>query len=51
MATLISATVAGHDHDRVPVVWSAPYTGAAVDLAHYSRRRSPNAESSNSVLG
>jgi sarcosine oxidase subunit beta len=51
MATLISATLAGHDHDRVPVIWSAPYTGAAVDLAHYSRRRTPNADSSNSVLG
>jgi sarcosine oxidase subunit beta len=51
MATLISATMAGHDHDRVPVVWSAPYTSAAIDLSHYSRRRAPNAESSNSVLG
>lgn len=51
MATLIGATMAGHDHDRVPVVWSAPYTGAAIDLAHYSRRRAPNAASSNSVLG
>lgn len=51
MATLIGATVAGHDHDRVPAVWSAPYTGAAVDVAHYSRRRAPHAASSNSVLG
>jgi sarcosine oxidase subunit beta len=51
MATLIGDWLAGGDHDREPVSWTAPLTGAVVDLGHYSRRRTPNAESSNSVLG
>lgn len=51
MTALISDAVAGGDHDTTPVQWTAPRTGAVIDLAHYSRRRPPNPESSNSVLG
>jgi sarcosine oxidase subunit beta len=51
MTALVTDWLAGGDHDRNPVGWTAPRTGAVIDLAHYSRQRSPNAESSNSVLG
>jgi sarcosine oxidase subunit beta len=51
MAALITDWVGGGDHDAAPVSWTAPRTGAVVDLAHYSRLRAPNTDSSNSVLG
>jgi sarcosine oxidase subunit beta len=51
MAALIADGLAGHDHDVTPVQWTAPNTGAVLDLGHYSRRRRPNPNSSNSVLG
>jgi sarcosine oxidase subunit beta len=51
IAALIRDGIAGGDHDVTPVAWTAPHTGAVVDLAHYSRLRSPNLDSSNSVLG
>jgi sarcosine oxidase subunit beta len=51
MATLIGDGRRGGDHDVTPVVWTGPRTGAAIDLAHYSRRRLPNPDSSHSVLG
>jgi sarcosine oxidase subunit beta len=51
MAALIADWRAGGDHDTSPVSWTAPRTGAVVELDHYSRLRAPNANSSNSVLG
>lgn len=51
MAALVTDWLSGGDHDRAPVRWHAPRTGVEVDLSHYSRLRSPNTESSNSVLG
>lgn len=51
MTALITSERAGNDHDMTPVRWTAPRTGNVVDLSHYSRRRSPNPDSSNSVLG
>jgi sarcosine oxidase subunit beta len=51
MASLITDGAAGGDHDTTPVTWTAPRTGAVVDLSHYSRLRPPNLDSSNSVLG
>jgi sarcosine oxidase subunit beta len=51
MTALIDNAMAGGDHDRVPVRWTAPRTGSVIDLSHYSRLRTPNPDSSNSVLG
>jgi sarcosine oxidase subunit beta len=51
MRGLIDGCESGHDHDREPVVWTAPITGLDVNLGHYSRLREPNPASSNSVLG
>jgi sarcosine oxidase, subunit beta len=51
MVSLITDWLAGGDHDTSRVTWTAPRTGAVVDLGHYSRLRAPHAESSNSVLG
>jgi sarcosine oxidase subunit beta len=51
MAGLIAAERAGGDHDVAPVSWTAPRTGAVLDLGHYSRTRAPHQESSNSVWG
>jgi sarcosine oxidase subunit beta len=49
--SVISHELAGGDHDLRPAHWTGPRTGIAVDLSHYSRLRSPNLDSSNSVLG
>ncbi|HEX3824880.1 MAG TPA: FAD-dependent oxidoreductase [Mycobacteriales bacterium] len=51
VTALITDWLDGGDHDTSPVSWTAPRTGAVVDLSHYSRLRAPNADSSNSVLG
>jgi sarcosine oxidase subunit beta len=55
IGSLVTAIVAdslrGGDHDAHPVTWHAPRIGVDVGLGHYSRLRSPNAASSNSVLG
>jgi sarcosine oxidase subunit beta len=51
VAALVADWLSGGDHDVRAVRWTAPRTGAQVDLGHYSRRRAPNPESSNSVLG
>jgi sarcosine oxidase subunit beta len=51
VTALITDWLSGGDHDTSPVSWTAPRTGAVVDLSHYSRLRAPNADSSNSVLG
>jgi sarcosine oxidase subunit beta len=51
MADLIAAVEAGHDHDAEPLQWQMAYTGRAIDVGFYSRRRVINPESSFSVLG
>jgi hypothetical protein len=51
MRALIANWLAGGDHDTQPVEWTAPRTGSVLNLAHYSRRRVPNPDSSFSVLG
>jgi glycine/D-amino acid oxidase-like deaminating enzyme len=50
MRCLIDACENGHDHDRSPLTWTGPRTGLVVDLAHYSRLREPNPQSTNTVL-
>jgi glycine/D-amino acid oxidase-like deaminating enzyme len=51
MATLIDAVENGHDHDADPVSFTCQYTGRAIDLSAFSRRRPPNAATSGTVLG
>jgi sarcosine oxidase subunit beta len=51
MRELIDACANGHDHDTSPVHWHGPHTSVDIDLGHYSRLRTVNPESSNSVLG
>jgi len=51
MLALIKNWLDGGDHDTRPVQWVAPHTGSILNLAHYSRRRTPNQGSSHSVLG
>lgn len=51
MARLITSGDEGVDHDVTPVVWTAPYTGQAINLAHFSRLREMHPDSTRSVLG
>ena len=51
MLALIKNWLDGGDHDTSPVQWVAPHTGSILNLAHYSRLRTPNEGSSYSVLG
>jgi sarcosine oxidase subunit beta len=51
MLALIKNWLDGGDHDTSPVQWVAPHTGSILNLAHYSRLRTPNQGSSYSVLG
>ncbi|HET9894423.1 MAG TPA: FAD-dependent oxidoreductase [Streptosporangiaceae bacterium] len=51
VTAIIDACEAGHDHDARPVTWLAAHAGVAVSLGHYSRLRTRNPHSSNSVLG
>jgi glycine/D-amino acid oxidase-like deaminating enzyme len=51
MTALITDGRDGGDHDATPVRWTAPRTGNVIDLSHYSRLRTPNPDSSNTVLG
>lgn len=39
ITTLIQRIEAGHDHDAEPLVLTGSWTGAPIDLAHFSRRR------------
>ena len=50
MADLISACQGGHDHDSSPIQVTGPVTGNAINLGHFSRRRSQHS-TTNSVLG
>ncbi|MFJ5032019.1 hypothetical protein ACIQB5_28715 [Streptomyces sp. NPDC088560] len=51
LTAIIDACESGRDHDTEPVRLTLPRTGLAVDLAHYSRRRRINRDSSFSVMG
>jgi sarcosine oxidase subunit beta len=51
MAKLIAACEDGQDHDRDPVPFHLRHIDRQVNLGFYSRRRSPDARSSFSVLG
>jgi len=51
MRALLDAHDAGRNHDDEPVTVRGPTTGLDINLAHYSRRRRPNPQSSNSVWG
>lgn len=50
MAELIEAADRGQDHDIDPVRVSGPRTGREIDLAAYSRRRTPS-RTSGTVMG
>lgn len=49
MAALIQGCENGHDHDRTPIEYRCPKTGAVISLAAFSRRRHPG--TSRNVLG
>ena len=51
MAHLVARVESGHDHDRDPVAFTAPRTGAVLDLAGYSRLRQVGADAPRSVMG
>jgi glycine/D-amino acid oxidase-like deaminating enzyme len=51
MAQLVDAVEDGHDHDRDPVIVTGAHTGLAVNLGAFSRLRSPNADSTGTVIG
>lgn len=51
MAELIVASENGHDHDRSPLVISARFTGADIDMGAFSRNRAINSANSGTVLG
>jgi sarcosine oxidase subunit beta len=51
MAALVAAVESGHDHDRDPVVWTAPRTGHPLALATYSRLRRVDHDAPANVMG
>ncbi|QIG43346.1 FAD-binding oxidoreductase [Nocardioides anomalus] len=51
VAALVEAVEAGHDHDRDPLVWTAPRTGQPIELATYSRLRTVDPDAPTSVMG
>ncbi len=51
MAAIVTAVEAGHDHDVDPLSYTGEYTGAAINLATFSRKRPVNAASSGTVMG
>jgi sarcosine oxidase subunit beta len=51
LTSIVEACEAGTDHDEAPVHVHLPHTGLELDLSAYSRRRQPNADSSNTVMG
>ena len=51
MAELIERVEGGHDHDADPVTVPLKYTRRTCDLGFFSRRRPPNMDSSNTVIG
>jgi len=51
LAAIIEACESGRNHDTDPVEVTLPRTGHTIDLAHYSRKREINPDSSFSVMG
>ena len=51
VAALVTAVEAGHDHDRDPLVWTAPRTGQPLELARFSRLRPVDPLAPTSVMG
>ena len=51
MAELITAVSNGHDHDDDPLVVTARYTGAELNMGEFSRNRLINPDSTGTVLG
>ncbi|BBG02657.1 MULTISPECIES: Cgl0159 family (beta/alpha)8-fold protein [Pseudonocardia] len=51
MRTIIDRVENGADHDTTPLLFTAPHTGATIDLGAFSRQRPVNAHSSGTVLG
>jgi sarcosine oxidase subunit beta len=51
MAALVAAVESGHDHDRDPLVWTAPRTGQPLALATYSRLRRVDPDAPANVMG
>ncbi|MFJ9317864.1 NAD(P)/FAD-dependent oxidoreductase [Pimelobacter simplex] len=51
LAEIIGACEAGRDHDAAPVQMRLPSTGHTIDLAHYSRKRPVNRDSTFNVMG
>ncbi|MEM1156172.1 MAG: FAD-dependent oxidoreductase [Pseudomonadota bacterium] len=51
MAELITACEDGQDHDVEPVSFTAPLTGAQLNIGFYSRKRGINEGSSFTVMG
>ena len=51
MAGLIAAVEGGHDHDRDPLVWTAPRTRQPLELSTYSRLRRVDPDAPTSVMG
>jgi sarcosine oxidase, subunit beta len=51
MGALVDAVEGGHDHDRDPLVWTAPRTGQPVELATWSRLRPVDPDAPTSVMG
>ncbi len=50
MRDIIDATMSGHDHDADPLKFRGALTGKDIELASFSRRRTP-ATTSNTVMG
>lgn len=51
MAAIVGAVENGHDHDAEPVRYVGEYTGVAINLAAFSRKRPVNTASSGTVMG
>jgi sarcosine oxidase subunit beta len=51
MAAIVDAVENGRDHDTDPVRYTGVYTGVAVNLGTFSRKRPVNTASSGTVMG
>ena len=51
MAAIVGAVEDGHDHDSEPLRYVGEYTGAAINLAAFSRKRPVNTASTGTVMG
>lgn len=51
IASIVSATEAGQDHDVEPVIYTGEHTGLRIDLSAFSRKRPVNTSSTGTVMG